>query len=202
MVHFLFPRLLLEVKFALTQFTIAMRMKDPLPTFSYLISEIKRRWPDLAYIHVIEPRQNEVYAGVISVPVDISGTNDPFRDIWAPRPFISCGAYADDRESGIMTAEEKGDIIAYGRPFIANVSSLYTLRCSADFLSTLSRISHIVSSTISLGTRATDLRITPRTQQIPKVTQTILSRKSSKHICNRSLHVVLGSALHRQNIVV
>jgi NADPH2 dehydrogenase len=122
MVYLLFLRVLLAAKLALTRLMVEMRMKDPLPTFSHLISEIKRRWPDLAYIHVIEPRQNEVYAGIISGPVDLSGTNDHFRDIWAPRPFISCGAYAYDRESGIKTAEEKGDIIAYGRPFIANVS--------------------------------------------------------------------------------
>jgi hypothetical protein len=105
-------------------------MEDPLPTFSYLISEIKRRWPDLAYIHVIEPRANEMFVGIIPGPVDLSGTNDPFRDIWAPRPFISCGAYS--RESGIKTAEEKGDIVAYGRPFIANVSSLCIPRYSAQ----------------------------------------------------------------------
>ena len=102
-----------------------MRMKDPLPTFSHLVSEIKKRWSDLAYIHVIEPRQNELITelqpGVVDV--DISGSNDRLREIWAPRPYISCGGY--DRASGITTAEEKGDIIAYGRPFIANVSLTY-----------------------------------------------------------------------------
>jgi NADPH2 dehydrogenase len=106
----------------MSKFVIEMRMKDPLPTFTHLFSEIKKRWPDLAYIHVIEPRQNEVLAEITGaeIDVDISGTNDPLRKIWAPRPYISCGAY--DRALGIKIAEEKGDIIAYGRPFIANVS--------------------------------------------------------------------------------
>ena len=31
-------------------------MKDPIPTFSYLVSEIAKRYPDFAYLHVIEPR--------------------------------------------------------------------------------------------------------------------------------------------------
>ena len=35
-----------------------MRMPDPIPTFTYLVSEIKKRHPDLAYIHVTEPRIN------------------------------------------------------------------------------------------------------------------------------------------------
>lgn len=33
-----------------------MRMKDPMPTFRYLVSEIARRYPNLAYLHVTEPR--------------------------------------------------------------------------------------------------------------------------------------------------
>jgi hypothetical protein len=33
-----------------------MRMADPKPGFSYLVSEIARRHPSFAYIHVVEPR--------------------------------------------------------------------------------------------------------------------------------------------------
>lgn len=32
-----------------------MRMEDPIPTFTYLISQIVQRHPDLAYLHVVEP---------------------------------------------------------------------------------------------------------------------------------------------------
>ena len=133
-----------------------MRMKDPLPTFTHLVSEIKKRWPDLAYIHVTEPRQNELLSEnalleetvkARVVDVDISGSNDRLREIWAPRPYISCGGY--DRALGIKTAEERGDLIAYGRPFIANVSSEYILRVFPDGF-TASPTSHIVSSMISL----------------------------------------------------
>ena len=31
-------------------------MKDPIPTYSYLVKEIATRFPNLAYIHVTEPR--------------------------------------------------------------------------------------------------------------------------------------------------
>jgi hypothetical protein len=39
-----------------------MRMKNPIPTFAYLVSEIGQRHSDLAYMHFVEP--------VISGPSD------------------------------------------------------------------------------------------------------------------------------------
>lgn len=49
-------------------------------------------------------------------------SNDFIRDIWAPRPIVSAGGYT--RDIALEVAEEKGDIIAFGRPFISNVSFL------------------------------------------------------------------------------
>ena len=31
-------------------------MKDPRPTFAYLVTELAARHPSLAYLHLIEPR--------------------------------------------------------------------------------------------------------------------------------------------------
>ena len=33
-----------------------MRMEDPIPTFTYVVEQLGRRWPDLAYIHTTTPR--------------------------------------------------------------------------------------------------------------------------------------------------
>ena len=33
-----------------------MRMKDPIPTFSYIVEKIKEKHPNLAFVHLIEPR--------------------------------------------------------------------------------------------------------------------------------------------------
>lgn len=46
-------------------------MDDPRPGFSYLVSEIAKRFPSLAYLHLIEPRvegdvDREVQAGDVS----------------------------------------------------------------------------------------------------------------------------------------
>lgn len=94
-----------------------MGMKDPLPQFSHFVTELKKQCPDLAYIHLVEPR---VHNANTRDPDDIGAQeqNDFLREIWAPKPVISAGAYS--RELAIKTAEDKGDLIAVGRYFISN----------------------------------------------------------------------------------
>ncbi|KAK0499082.1 hypothetical protein EDD18DRAFT_1070338 [Armillaria luteobubalina] len=94
-----------------------MGMKDPVPTFSYYVSQIKERHPDLAYIHLVEPRVTGITTRSLD-EIDARESNDFIRDIWAPRPLISAGAYT--RKSAMETADTKGDIIAFGRYFISN----------------------------------------------------------------------------------
>ncbi|KAJ7078061.1 hypothetical protein C8R44DRAFT_97613 [Mycena epipterygia] len=92
-------------------------MADPKPTYAYVVTEIRDRHPDLAYIHVVEPPPDD----------DATASNDFIRKIWGERALISAGGYSDDRESGFRVAEEKGDIIAYARAFIANPDLPYRL---------------------------------------------------------------------------
>lgn len=33
-----------------------MRMVDPIPTYLHLVKEMVKRFPDLSYIHLVEPR--------------------------------------------------------------------------------------------------------------------------------------------------
>lgn len=98
-----------------------MKMKNPVPQFEHFVSSLAKSHTDLAYVHFVEPE----VSGNASVPAKEGETNDSFRKIWGSRPFISCGNYT--RESATKVAEEKGDIVAFGRPFIANVSCS---RCS------------------------------------------------------------------------
>ncbi|KAJ8495925.1 hypothetical protein ONZ45_g12649 [Pleurotus djamor] len=93
-----------------------MRMKDPKPTFSYFVSELARRFPDLSYIHVVEPRVATGEA-VDDSSLASHEENDFLRQIWSPRPFIAAGGYT--RELSLKAAE-KGDIISVGRHFLAN----------------------------------------------------------------------------------
>jgi NADPH2 dehydrogenase len=96
-----------------------MRMKDPVPTFSYLVSEAKRRHPNLLYLHVIEPR----IGGTDDVASSaFHESNDFIREIWAPKPLISAGGYT--RDSAIRIAERGNELAAMGRYYISNVGSL------------------------------------------------------------------------------
>ncbi|RPD75318.1 NADH:flavin oxidoreductase/NADH oxidase [Lentinus tigrinus ALCF2SS1-7] len=89
-----------------------MRMEDPIPTFTYLVEELKKRYPNLAYLHTITP-----LAPANEGPKDPSDA-DFLDKLWAPRAVITTGGYT--RDSGLKTAEETGRIIGYGVAFTAN----------------------------------------------------------------------------------
>ncbi|KAI0076952.1 NADH:flavin oxidoreductase/NADH oxidase [Panus rudis PR-1116 ss-1] len=99
-----------------------MRMKDPIPTFSYLIKKIVDLYPDLAYIHVVEPRVE----GIEDKIPDEGESSDFLRKIWSPRPYIAAGGLK--RDSAIEFADTKGDLVAFGRFFIANPDLPYRLK--------------------------------------------------------------------------
>ncbi|KAI0064362.1 FMN-linked oxidoreductase [Artomyces pyxidatus] len=93
----------------------AMRMADPVPTYRALITRIRDTHPDLAYIHVVEPR---VDGDITREPFE-GESNDFIREIWGPeRRMIAAGGFT--RELGLETAERTGNLISYGRYFIAN----------------------------------------------------------------------------------
>ena len=100
-------------------------MDDPVPTFSYLVKEIGQRHTDLAYLHVIEPRVNGTEAR--DDEPGAGESNDFIRELWSPRPLISAGGYT--REEAMKVADEKGELIAFGRYFISNVSWGFHLCC-------------------------------------------------------------------------
>ncbi|KAJ7106665.1 hypothetical protein C8R44DRAFT_843125 [Mycena epipterygia] len=91
-----------------------MGMADPLPTFSYVIAQLAARYPDLAYIHLVEPRIN---GNATRDEVGVHETNDTLRALWAPRPVIRAGGFTRE---GAIEAAESGDLIAFGRLYISN----------------------------------------------------------------------------------
>ncbi|KAF8215693.1 hypothetical protein K438DRAFT_1799187 [Mycena galopus ATCC 62051] len=84
---------------------------DPKPTYAYLTTQLRDHFPELAYLHVVEPRVD----GSQTVNVNEEYSNDFIRDIWGDRRLISAGGYT--RETAIAAAEEKGDLIAFGRAY-------------------------------------------------------------------------------------
>ncbi|KAJ7842217.1 hypothetical protein B0H14DRAFT_2781248 [Mycena olivaceomarginata] len=84
---------------------------DPRPTFAHLATQLRDRFPDLAYLHVVRASEGR--------------SNDFLREIWGDRPFISAGGYT--RATAIAVAEDKGDLVAFARPYIANPDLPYRL---------------------------------------------------------------------------
>lgn len=99
-----------------------MRMDHPQPTFAFLVSRIRELYPRFAYLHVVEPRNA---AGQDRVVLE-GESNDFLRAIWKGPDserngsvYISAGGYTP--EYALLDAEEKGDLIVFGRHFISNV---------------------------------------------------------------------------------
>ncbi|KAJ3848751.1 hypothetical protein EV368DRAFT_68001 [Lentinula lateritia] len=103
-----------------------MRMKDPKPTFRYFVEQLKKAHPALSYIHVVEPR---IDGFEFRTDLPEWENNDFIREVWTQegnsRWLISAGGAT--RENAIQSADEKGDIVAFGRPFIANPDLPYRL---------------------------------------------------------------------------
>ncbi|KAH9476516.1 Chanoclavine-I aldehyde reductase fgaOx3 [Psilocybe cubensis] len=95
----------------------AMKMADPIPQFTYLISSLLKSHPNLAYLHAIEAR-----AG--APPHE---SNDFLRHLWRSKPdeafkrvFISADGYK--RDTAIARAEKDSEdgLVAFGKAFLAN----------------------------------------------------------------------------------
>ncbi|KAH9074799.1 hypothetical protein EDB83DRAFT_2312312 [Lactarius deliciosus] len=97
-----------------------MGMKDPLPTFTTFIERIRDAHPDLAYIHVIEPRVDGIVDGDVT-DENRAQSNEALRKIWGDRPYIAAGGM--DGAAAINAVEKYGGLVAFGRHFIANTTS-------------------------------------------------------------------------------
>ncbi|KAJ2920727.1 hypothetical protein H1R20_g16365, partial [Candolleomyces eurysporus] len=95
-----------------------MKMRDPIPQFSHIVSSLVESHPNLAFLHLVEPPPVEERPDV-KHPTEIQEeSNDFIREIWGSRPLISTGGYT--REDAIKVAQNKGDLVGFGRHFISN----------------------------------------------------------------------------------
>ncbi|KZV68716.1 NADH:flavin oxidoreductase/NADH oxidase [Peniophora sp. CONT] len=92
-----------------------MRMPDPIPTFSALIKHLASAHPQLAYLHVVEPR----VAADHDSEGDDKESNDFVRALWSPKTLIVAGNFKRD---AALEAAEKDDstLVGVGRYFISN----------------------------------------------------------------------------------
>jgi len=113
-------------------------MRDQVPTYTYLVEEIRRRHPDLAYLHVEERTLNipgtDNSAWLNQSFAREGDENDFIRRIWSceGKRLIVSGGYT--RETAMRTADYKGDIVSFGRLFISNVGVNFILLASGTEL--------------------------------------------------------------------
>ncbi|KAI8142792.1 hypothetical protein BJV82DRAFT_649944 [Fennellomyces sp. T-0311] len=100
----------------------------PYETWGYIIKEMQERHPGLAYVHMIEPRDD--YSR--KTQNDTSNTLDPFRAAWKG-PFISAGGYTTNIKLAHEVADTTGNLIAIGRAYVANQDIVYRLEHDLPF---------------------------------------------------------------------
>lgn len=84
-------------------------------TWSYLTNLLQQNYANLAYLHFIEARSDFFKDTNVPAP----DTLKVYRQIWKG-PFVTAGGFSNTTQHAINLAERTGDLIAFGRAFIAN----------------------------------------------------------------------------------
>ncbi|KAK9476433.1 hypothetical protein V1514DRAFT_336779 [Lipomyces japonicus] len=106
-----------KVGIRLSPFSEFQSMKDenPYPQFEYIISKLQEVHPDLAYLHVVEPR---VSGGSERVWNEKEESTEPFHKLWKGA-WIAAGGFTP--ESAIEYANtHENSLVAFGRSFVSN----------------------------------------------------------------------------------
>ncbi|RCH91383.1 hypothetical protein CU098_010970, partial [Rhizopus stolonifer] len=83
-------------------------------TWGYLTESLQKNYSNLAYVHFIEPRSS-----FFNEDVNTEDSLAPFRKLWNG-PFITAGGFSTNIERATEVAEKTGNLVAFGRTFIAN----------------------------------------------------------------------------------
>lgn len=108
-----------KVGFRLAPFTTFQGMKmekeEREATYTALTKEMRTRFPELAYLHLVEPRIKVVD----EVEVEDGEDLHFIADLWAPKPLLVAGGLkAEDAE--IVARQYPNAVPTYGRLFISN----------------------------------------------------------------------------------
>jgi N-ethylmaleimide reductase len=88
---------------------------DPMPLYSYVVSELSKL--DLAYLHLVEPRTSGVGRAEV-FHENVPKAYELFRPLWKG-VLVTAGGF-DGASAEEAVASGNVDVIAFGRPFIAN----------------------------------------------------------------------------------
>ncbi|EPB83410.1 N-ethylmaleimide reductase [Mucor circinelloides 1006PhL] len=83
--------------------------------WGYLVKELQQKRPELAYLHLIESRADSLDPQ----KKNTEDTLESYRKLWKG-PFITAGGFSTSLEFADEIAEKTGNLVSYGRAFIAN----------------------------------------------------------------------------------
>ncbi|KAA1472893.1 putative NADPH2 dehydrogenase chain OYE2 [Dentipellis sp. KUC8613] len=96
-----------------------LEMADPKPTYAYFVERVREQFPDLAYIHSIEPRTNPQSDVFQDLNDRVGSGNDFLREIWFSRPFITSGGYQPETAK-LVAQKYENNLVSFGRHYLAN----------------------------------------------------------------------------------
>ncbi len=104
------------------------RIEDIRETFGYFATELKKRFPDFAYLHLVEPRAS----GLEDAEVREGESLDFLAGIWGPKPLLIAGGLkAEDAERS--TRKYQNSVAVYGRYFISNPDLVARIKHDVPF---------------------------------------------------------------------
>ncbi|KAI8083996.1 uncharacterized protein B0P05DRAFT_585773 [Gilbertella persicaria] len=89
--------------------------EDPVTTWGYIANQVQKKHPNLSYMHFIEARSKVHGTNMVNTVDSLQS----YRDIWKG-PFISASGFSTATSHAIELAEKTGNLVAFGRAFIAN----------------------------------------------------------------------------------
>ncbi|EPS67956.1 hypothetical protein M569_06815, partial [Genlisea aurea] len=108
---------------------MSARDSDPAKLGLYMAEALNRRYDGLAYVHMVEPRMKGVIVKSESEEEEGSSGLVPMREAFKGT-FVVAGGY--DREDGSRAVEEdRADLVAFGRHFLANPDLVRRFRVDA-----------------------------------------------------------------------
>ncbi|KAK4047250.1 hypothetical protein OIV83_005554 [Microbotryomycetes sp. JL201] len=109
-----------------------MKMSEPdlRETFTYLLATIKRDFPDLAYVHLTQPR---IAGGFDNKEADDGESIDFLLELYRPKRVVLAGGYTP--EQAVKDADRfENCLIAFGRHFISNPDLPLKVQAGVDLV--------------------------------------------------------------------
>jgi NADPH2 dehydrogenase len=106
-----------------------MAKADTDETFTLFTKQVKQRYPDFAYLHLIEPRA----AGDGDAEAKEGDSLRTLTDVWQPKVVLIAGGHGKDGAERVCKDYENS-VAVFGRYFIRNPDLVSRVKWDVDFI--------------------------------------------------------------------